>query len=99
MKKSNLHRPEDPVHVPSTVPGPDLSFWNKENVSRTTPPSDVGSLPRVSGWWTESRYRNWSDRIQLVQYGFELVPVGSERVWYEPKLSVLKDITAGYDCI
>ena len=44
---------EDPNHVRSSVLGPDLSFWKKENVCRTSPPSDVGSLP--PGQWQADR--------------------------------------------
>ena len=52
-KKKEMKMMEDPNHVSSTAPGPDLSFWNKENVSRTSPPSDVGSLP--PGQWPADR--------------------------------------------
>ena len=29
---------EEPNHVRSSVPGPDLSFWKKDKVCRTSPP-------------------------------------------------------------
>ena len=48
-------RIEEPVSTHFTVPGPDISFWKKEKRCTTHPPSEVGSLPRVSGRRTESR--------------------------------------------